>query len=142
MIRETAASQMKKVSVKELSELDRVGLYHSPGAAEVLCTILNQRRSSLLLTCYIFDLPDRVAVLAGLLSRGVTVRMLYCKGQMKNPSCATQHESLMKLFNVVGAERFHARAYSPCTGAFSALHAKTWCADGLVLLVGALDGTW
>ena len=124
--------------MKELSELDRVGLYHSPGAAEVLCTILNQTRSTLLLTCYTFDLPDGVAVLAGLLSRGVTVRMLLCKGQMRNPSCATQHESLLKLFNVVGAEHFQARAYSPCTGAFSALHAKTWCADGLVYLAARL----
>ena len=43
LIRETAANQMRKASVKELSELDHVGLYHSPGAAEVLCAILNQK---------------------------------------------------------------------------------------------------
>ena len=108
---------MRKASVKELSELDHIGLYHSPGAAEVLCAILNQTRRVLLLTCYTFDLPEGVAAISGLLSRGVTVRMLLCKGQMKNPSCAMQQESLLKLFNVVGAEHFHARAYSPCTGA-------------------------
>ncbi len=60
---------------------------------------------------------------------------------MKNPSCATQNESLLKLFGVVGAEHFQARAYSPCTGSFSALHAKTWCADGLVYLGGSLNFT-
>ena len=78
LVRETAADQMRKASVKELSELDHVGLYHSPGAAEVLCAILNQTRHILQLTCYCF------------LSRGVIVKLLLCRAQMKNPSCSNQ----------------------------------------------------
>ena len=46
---------------------------------------------------------------------------------------------MLQRFNVVGAERFHARAYSPGTVAFSALHAKTWCADDLVYVGGSLN---
>ena len=65
--------------------------------------------------------------------------MLLCKGQMKNPNCSNQYESLVKLFSVVGSQHLRVRAYSPGTGPFSALHAKTWCADGLVYIGGSLN---
>ena len=45
----------------------------------------------------------------------------------------------MKLFGVSGAQHLLVRAYCPGTGAFSALHAKTWCADGEVYFGGSFN---
>ena len=139
--RETAAEQMQKASVRALSELPVVDVYHSPGVGDVLCALLQLTRRSLWLTCYCFDLPAGAAVLANLLGRGVEVRLLICKSQMKNPSCTSQHETIVKLFGVAGAQHLQVRAYSPGTGAFSALHAKTWCADGEVYFGGSFNFT-
>ena len=64
-----------------------------------------------------------------------------CKSQMKNPSCTSQHETIVKLFGVSCAQHLKVRASSPGTGAFSALHAKTWCADGEVYFGGSFNFT-
>ena len=130
---------MKKASVRSLSELPAIGVYHSPGVGDVLCTLLQLTKHHLLLTCYCFDLPEGASVLANLLGRGVKVRLLLCKGQMKNPSCTNQYETTVKLFGVSGAQHLLVRAYCPGAGAFSALHAKTWCVDGEVYFGGSFN---
>ena len=139
MRRQTAAEQMQKASVKTLSELPAIGVYHSPGVGDVLCALLQLTKYHLWLTCYCFDLPEGASVLANLLGRGVKVRLLLCKGQMKNPSCTNQYETIVKLFGVSGAQHLLVRAFCPGTGAFSALHAKTWCADGEVYFGGSFN---
>ena len=68
------------------------------------------------------------------------MQLLLCKALMKNPSCANQYDSLLKLFGVAGAEHgLRVRAYSPGTGAFSALHAKTRCVDEMVYIGCSLN---
>ena len=61
---------------------------------------------------------------------------------MENPSCTNQYETIVKLFGVSGAQHLLVRAYCPGTGAFSALHAKTWCADGEVYFGGSFNFSW
>jgi phosphatidylserine/phosphatidylglycerophosphate/cardiolipin synthase-like enzyme len=137
--RQTSAEQMQKASVRALSELPVVDVYHSPGVGDVLCALLQLTQHYLWLTCYCFDLPEGAAVLANLLGRGVKVRLLLCKNQMRNPSCTNQYETIVKLFGVAGAQHLQVRAYCPGTGAFSALHAKSWCADGEVYFGGSFN---
>ena len=108
--RQTAAEQMKKASVRTLSELPAIGIYHSPGVGDVLCALLQLTKHHLLLTCYCFDLPEGGSVLANISGRGVKVRLLLCKGQMKNPSCTNQYETIVKLFGVSGAQHLLVRA--------------------------------
>ena len=116
--------------MRALSDLDRVALYHSPGAADVLVTMLALAKTNVQLTCYCFDLPEGVATLSRLLGNRVVVKLLLCKAQMRNPSCASQYEQLLRLTEAEGAEsHLRLREYSPGTAGFSALHAESWCID-------------
>ena len=134
---------MQKASVRVLTDLAPVALYHSPGAADVLVTLLALAKTNVLLTCYCFDLPEGVAVLSMLMGRRVVVHMLMCQNQMNNPSCSSQYEQLLKLTEAEGAvDHLRVRQYSPKpsgSSGFSALHAKSWCIDGTVYIGGSLN---
>ena len=106
--------------MRALADLAPASLYHSPGAADVLVTLLALTRTNVQLTCYCFDLPEGVTVLSQLLGRRVVVQMLMCKLQMNNPSCTTQYEQLLKLMEAEGADNLRLRQ-CPGSSSFSAL---------------------
>ena len=125
--------------MKTLLELPTASVFHLPGVGGVLCALLQLTQRRLWLTCYCFDLPEGKAVLSSLLGRSVELRLLLCKNQMKNPSCTNQHETIAKLFGGAGSQYLQVKAYNPNYGLFSALHAKTWCADGEVYFGGSFN---
>jgi hypothetical protein len=125
--------------VRALSESDQPAPYHSPGAAEVLCTVLALAMYNVQLMCYCFDLPEGVATLSFLMGKRVIVHLLVCKSQMRKPSCSQQYERMLKLCEAEGAEEcLRIKEYSPGTGGFSALHAKSWCVDEMVYIGASL----
>ena len=108
-----------------------------------MVAVLALARTNVLLTCCCFDLPEGVAVLSMLMGRRVVVHMLMCQSQMNNPSCSNQYEQLLRLTDAEGAaDHLRIRQYSPKplgSSGFSALHAKSWCIDGMVYIGGSLN---
>ena len=105
-----------------------------------MCTVLMLARQELILTCYCFDSEQGASVIGQLLRRGVRVKLLLDKNQMGNPSCSKQRLRIIGLFGLADASLLLIRMYSP-RGAFSALHAKTWCLDNTLYIGGSFNFT-
>ncbi len=57
---------------------------------------------------------------------------------MMNPSCKSQHETVVELFNAADLRSLQVESYSP-SARFSAVRAKTWCLGGEVYIGGSFN---
>ena len=79
-------------------------------------------------------------MLAGLLAKGVEIRLLLCEFvHHDQQKCRDTQRALWVLFGASGAEGLRVRFARPKHGAFPMLHSKTWCADGEVHFGGSFD---
>ena len=77
-------------------------------------------------------------MLAGLLAKGVEVRLLLCEFVHHDPRmCRDTQRALWVLLGAPGAEGLRVRLARPRHGVFPMLHSKTWCADGEVHFGGS-----
>ena len=101
-------------------------------------------KKSLLMTCYCFDSVLGATTLGALLRRGVKISVIMDGKNMNTPSCSKQLSTISELMNsmVDDGGKIELRMYSPKSGsAFSAMHVKSWCLDGLVYIGGSYNFT-